>query len=108
MTINRRKTLAIGAAAVAAPYLNSAFAQAKEIKLGQTMPYSGPLSIHGIQGRTEVAYFRMLNEEKGGINGRKINLISLDDAFSPPKTMEAARRHGTVISYDLNYRESLW
>ncbi|MGB3864969.1 MAG: ABC transporter substrate-binding protein [Xanthobacteraceae bacterium] len=63
-----------------------------EIKLGQTMPYSGPLSIHGIQGRTEVAYFRMLNEEKGGINGRKINLISLDDAFSPPKTVEQTRK----------------
>ncbi|MGD4086927.1 ABC transporter substrate-binding protein, partial [Xanthomonas citri pv. citri] len=63
-----------------------------EVKLGQTMPYSGPLSIHGIQGRTEVAYFRMLNEEKGGINGRKINLISLDDAFSPPKTVEQTRK----------------
>jgi ABC-type branched-subunit amino acid transport system substrate-binding protein len=63
-----------------------------EIKLGQTMPYSGPLSIHGIQGRTELAYFRMLNEEKGGINGRKINLISLDDAFSPPKTIEQTRK----------------
>ena len=63
-----------------------------EIKLGQTMPYSGPLSLHGIQGRTELAYFRMLNEEKGGINGRKINLISLDDAFSPPKTVEQTRR----------------
>jgi len=63
-----------------------------EVKLGQTMPYSGPLSIHGIQGRVEVAYFRMLNEEKGGINGRKINLISLDDAFSPPKTVEQTRK----------------
>jgi ABC-type branched-subunit amino acid transport system substrate-binding protein len=63
-----------------------------EIKLGQTMPYSGPLSIHGIQGRTEVAYFKMLNEAKGGINGRKINLISLDDAFSPPKTVEQTRK----------------
>ena len=63
-----------------------------EVKLGQTMPYSGPLSVHGIQGRTELAYFRMLNEEKGGINGRKINLISLDDAFSPPKTVEQTRK----------------
>lgn len=62
-----------------------------EIKLGQTIPYSGPLSVHGIQGRTEVAYFRMLNEQ-GGINGRKINLISLDDAFSPPKTVEQTRK----------------
>jgi ABC-type branched-subunit amino acid transport system substrate-binding protein len=63
-----------------------------EVKLGQTMPYSGPLSIHGVQGRAELAYFRMLNEEKGGINGRKINLISLDDAFSPPKTVEQTRK----------------
>ncbi len=63
-----------------------------EVKIGQTMPYSGPLSVHGIQGRTEVAYFRMLNEEKGGINGRKIDLISLDDAFSPPKTVEQTRK----------------
>lgn len=63
-----------------------------EIRLGQTMPYSGPLSAHGIQGRTEVAYFRKLNEEQGGINGRKVNLISLDDSFSPPKTVEQTRK----------------
>src|ERR1700734_2324149 len=63
-----------------------------EVKLGQTMAYSGPLSIHGIQGRTEDSYFRMLNDEKGGNNGRKINLISLDDAFSPPKTVEQTRK----------------
>ncbi|GGC64491.1 ABC transporter substrate-binding protein [Chelatococcus reniformis] len=63
-----------------------------EVKLGQTMPYSGPLSAHGIQGRSEVAYFKMLNETQGGINGRKINLISLDDAFSPPKTVEQTRK----------------
>lgn len=63
-----------------------------EIRLGNTVPYSGPLSAHGIQGRVEQAYFRMLNEEQGGINGRKINLISLDDAFSPPKTVEQTRK----------------
>ena len=62
-----------------------------EIRIGQTMPYSGPLSSYGIEGRAEEAYFRMINE-KGGINGRKITLISLDDAFSPPKTVEATRR----------------
>jgi ABC-type branched-subunit amino acid transport system substrate-binding protein len=62
-----------------------------EIRIGQTMPYSGPLSSYGIEGRAEAAYFRMINEQ-GGINGRKINLISLDDAFSPPKTVEATRR----------------
>ena len=62
-----------------------------EIRIGQTMPYSGPASAYGILGRAQVAYFRMINEQ-GGVNGRKINLISLDDGFSPPKTVEATRR----------------
>jgi branched-chain amino acid transport system substrate-binding protein len=62
-----------------------------EIKIGQTMPYSGPASAYGVIGRTETAYFKMINEQ-GGINGRKINLISLDDAYSPPKTVEQVRR----------------
>ena len=62
-----------------------------EIKIGQTMPYSGPLSAYATIGKVEAAYFRMVNEQ-GGINGRKINLISLDDAFSPPKTVEMTRR----------------
>ncbi len=62
-----------------------------EIKIGNTMPYSGPASPLGITGRVISAYFDEINE-KGGVNGRKLNLISLDDAFSPPKTMEAARR----------------
>src|SRR6516225_4176803 len=61
-----------------------------EIKIGNTMPYSGPLSNVGTQGRTEAAYFRMLNE-RGGVNGRKITFISLDDAYSPPKTVERVR-----------------
>src|SRR5579863_6870985 len=62
-----------------------------EIKIGQTMPYSGPASAYGVIGRTELAYFKMINE-MGGVNGRKINLISLDDAYSPPKTVEQVRR----------------
>lgn len=62
-----------------------------EIRLGQTMPYSGPLSGYGTLGRVEAAYFRTLND-RGGINGRKINFISLDDGFQPPKTVEATRR----------------
>jgi len=62
-----------------------------EIKIGQTMPYSGPASAYGVIGRTEAAYFKMINE-KGGVNGRKINFISLDDAYSPPKTVEQIRR----------------
>src|SRR5271156_6417665 len=62
-----------------------------EIKIGQTMPYSGPASAYGVIGKTEAAYFKMINE-KGGVNGRKINFISLDDAYSPPKTVEQVRR----------------
>jgi branched-chain amino acid transport system substrate-binding protein len=62
-----------------------------EVKVGQTMPYSGPASAYGMIGRTNMAYLRMINK-KGGINGRKINLISLDDAYSPPKTVEQTRR----------------
>ena len=55
------------------------------------MPYSGPLSSYSVFGRTEAAYFRMINEQ-GGINGRKLNLISVDDGYSPPKTVEQVRR----------------
>jgi branched-chain amino acid transport system substrate-binding protein len=64
---------------------------ASEIKIGQTMPYSGPVSAFGALGKGEVAYFKMLNEH-GGINGRRINLISLDDSYAPPKTVEQTRR----------------
>jgi ABC-type branched-subunit amino acid transport system substrate-binding protein len=62
-----------------------------EIKIGQTMPYSGPVSAFGALGKGEVGYFKMLNE-RGGINGRKVNLISLDDSYAPPKTVEQTRR----------------
>jgi branched-chain amino acid transport system substrate-binding protein len=62
-----------------------------EIKIGNINPYSGPASAYGTIGRTEAAYFKMLNEE-GGINGRKINFISYDDGYSPPKTVEQARK----------------
>jgi branched-chain amino acid transport system substrate-binding protein len=62
-----------------------------EIKIGNIMPYSGPASAYGVIGRTEAAYFRKINAE-GGINGRKINFISYDDAYSPPKAVEQARK----------------
>src|SRR6202158_3635019 len=62
-----------------------------EIKIGQTMPYSGPASAYSTIGKAETAYFKMLNEQ-GGVNGRKINLISLDDGYSPPKTVEQTRK----------------
>ena len=88
-------------AAAAAAYSAQGFGAARaenapgvtdtEIKIGQTMPYSGPVSAYGVIGRTEAAYFKMINEQ-GGVNGRKINLISLDDAYSPPKTVEQVRR----------------
>jgi branched-chain amino acid transport system substrate-binding protein len=64
---------------------------ATEIRIGQTMPYSGPVSAFGALGKGEVGYFKMVNE-RGGINGRKVNLISLDDSYAPPKTVEQTRR----------------
>jgi ABC-type branched-subunit amino acid transport system substrate-binding protein len=96
MSIKNRIALAVmGMALAAAP----ALAQKKygpgasdtEIKIGNTIPYSGPASAYGIIGKVEAAYFKMLNES-GGINGRKINYISLDDGYSPPKAVEMARR----------------
>src|SRR5690349_158991 len=76
-----------------------AFAQKKydtgatdtEIKIGNIMPYSGPASAYGVIGKTEAAYFKKINDA-GGINGRKINFISYDDGYSPPKTVEQARK----------------
>jgi ABC-type branched-subunit amino acid transport system substrate-binding protein len=76
-----------------------AFAQKKydtgatdaEIKIGNILPYSGPASAYAIIGKTEAAYFKKINAE-GGINGRKITFISYDDAYSPPKTVEQARK----------------
>jgi branched-chain amino acid transport system substrate-binding protein len=62
-----------------------------EIKIGNIMPYSGPASAYGVIGKTEEAYFKKINAE-GGINGRKINFITYDDAYSPPKTVEQARK----------------
>jgi len=62
-----------------------------EIKIGQTMAYSGPMSAFGTVGKSEAAYFQMVNE-RGGIHGRKLRFISLDDGYSPPKTVEQTRR----------------
>src|SRR6266852_612290 len=62
-----------------------------EIKLGNTMPYSGGASAYGAIGKAEAAYFAMINEQ-GGINGRKINFITRDDGYSPPKTVELVRK----------------
>jgi branched-chain amino acid transport system substrate-binding protein len=97
--ITRRFLLQLAAAAAAYPAQGFRAARAgnapgvtdTEIKIGQTMPYSGPASAWGVIGRTELAYFKMINEQ-GGLNGRKINLISLDDAYSPSNTVEQTRR----------------
>jgi branched-chain amino acid transport system substrate-binding protein len=62
-----------------------------EIKIGQTMPFSGPASAFATIGKAEAAYFRMIND-RGGINGRKINLIAYDDAYNPAKTVEQTRK----------------
>ena len=67
-----------------------------EIKIGNIMPYSGPASAYGVIGKVEEAYFKMINE-RGGINGRKINFISYDDGYSPPKAVERAR---TLVESD--------
>jgi branched-chain amino acid transport system substrate-binding protein len=95
--LDRRQFLAAAAASATvfsigrARAANAPGISDKEIKIGQTMPYSGPASAYGVIGKTEAAYFKMVNEH-GGINGRMINLISLDDGYSPPKTVEQVRR----------------
>jgi branched-chain amino acid transport system substrate-binding protein len=81
----------LASGAWAARAANAPSVTATEIKIGQTMPYSGPASAFGTIGRTEVAYFHMVND-LGGINGRKVNLISLDDGYSATKTVEQTRR----------------
>jgi len=97
--INLRLGAFSAALALLAVTSSPSFAQKKydvgatdtEIKIGNIMPYSGPASAYGVIGKTEEAYFRKINAE-GGINGRKINFVSYDDAYSPPKTVEQARK----------------
>jgi len=92
------KTLS-AAAAFAATFAMPAAAQKKydpgasdtAIRIGNIMPYSGPASAYGLIGKTQAAYFKMINDQ-GGINGRKIEFISYDDGYSPPKTVEQARK----------------
>ena len=100
MPINQLRLGAIAAAlALLAATSSPSFAQKKydtgasdtEIKIGNIMPYSGPASAYGVIGKTHEAYFKKINAE-GGINGRKINFVSYDDGYSPPKTVEQARK----------------
>jgi len=92
----------VGGASAAAALLAGGVAQAQkgkydegasdtEIKIGHTNPYSGPASAYGVIGKAEEAYWRMVND-KGGINGRKVKFITLDDGYSPPKTVEVVRQ----------------
>ena len=83
--------LALGAAPALAQKHYDPGASDTEIKIGNTMPYSGPASAYGVIGKTIAAYFNMINAQ-GGVNGRKIDFISYDDGYSPPKTVEQARR----------------
>jgi len=91
--------LLTGTAVAIALSASSAYAQKKydsgatdtEIKIGQTVPFSGPASAYATIGKTQAAYLKMINDQ-GGINGRKINLIQYDDAYSPPKTVEQVRK----------------
>jgi branched-chain amino acid transport system substrate-binding protein len=86
------RTLGLLSLAISVHATTQATANTKEeIKIGQTLPYSGPLSGFGVIGRAQEAYFAKLNAD-GGINGRKIKFISLDDAYSPPKTVEQTRK----------------
>src|SRR5690349_3785623 len=83
--------LAFGLATTGAPALAQPGVTATEIKIGNTNPYSGPLSAYGTIGKSIAAYFQKVNEE-GGINGRRINFVTLDDGYSPPKTLEMTRQ----------------
>jgi branched-chain amino acid transport system substrate-binding protein len=97
--VTSRLAIASAAFIVLAASSSGALAQKKydtgatdtEIKVGNIMPYSGPASAYGAIGKTEAAYFKKINAE-GGINGRKINFITYDDGYSPPKTVEQARK----------------
>jgi ABC-type branched-subunit amino acid transport system substrate-binding protein len=95
MSIRKRTLIGLAVALAVLPALAQkrydTGASDTEIKIGNTIPYSGPASAYGIIGKVEAAYFKMINEA-GGVNGRKINYISLDDGYSPPKAVEMARR----------------
>ncbi|HTI84289.1 MAG TPA: ABC transporter substrate-binding protein [Acetobacteraceae bacterium] len=89
--ISRRAALTVGAATAAAAVLPRARAAAAPVKIGNTMPYSGPASTYSVIGRTETAFFKMVNE-MGGVDDHTIDFISYDDGYSPPKTVEQVRR----------------
>ena len=97
--IRKLSTLALAAAVTLGLSSSAALAQKKydsgasdtEIKIGQTAPFSGPASAYATIAKAQAAYVKMINEQ-GGVNGRKLNLIQYDDAYSPPKTVEQVRK----------------
>ncbi len=93
--MNRRDFLAASAVAFATPARARADAasteRSTEIRIGNTIPYSGPASAYGVVGKAQLAYIAMINDQ-GGVNGRKIRLISLDNEYSPPKALELTRK----------------
>ena len=91
LTASTALTLALSVSSANAQKKYDPGASDTEIKVGQSMPFSGPASAYSSIGKTQAAYFRMINEQ-GGINGRKINLIQYDDAYSPPKAVEQVRK----------------
>ncbi|GGC61269.1 ABC transporter substrate-binding protein [Chelatococcus reniformis] len=99
VNLTRRGVLGTGAALLASGIARPALARSYKdpgvsdtlIRIGTTVPFSGPASAYGIIGTSDKAYFDMVNAQ-GGINGRKVEIIALDDAYSPPKTVEAVRR----------------
>src|ERR1700750_1347952 len=99
MPVRMRNLVALAAFAGAVLTAGAASAQKKnepgasdtEIKIGNIMPYSGPASSYGVIGKTEAAYFNKINAE-GGVNGRKINFVTYDDGYSPPKAVEQVRK----------------
>src|SRR5262245_21332839 len=100
-----RRLMALTALIAAPALAQTPGVTATEIKIGNLSPYSGPASAFGTTGRALGAYFKMVNEQ-GGINGRKINYISYDDSYSPPKAVEMARKlveqdHVTMVVYAL-------
>src|ERR1700756_2054909 len=99
MSVVSSRLMAVSAAFAVAVTATAAMAQKKydpgatdtEIKIGNIEAYSGPASAYGVIARTEEAYFKMINDQ-GGINGRKVNFVSYDDGYSPPKAVEQVRK----------------
>ncbi len=107
-TLRRRSVLTLAAGGLAAPWVARAAdatpgVTETSIKIGQTMPYSGPASAYGVIGRAEMAFCKMLNAS-GGIHGRTIDLLSADDGYSPPRTVQETRRlvegEGVAFMFD--------